>query len=320
MKRIWILTAILVLGLSAHALAGGKVLSDSAMDEVNAGDWVLLNDGTQDVSVADVYTNNNTLDLMDQSQSKIQAVSNANAIDSAIAAQANIARVTGDTPTDNVAVEGSNYADLTNYRPADNSTESSLLQTVVTSGKSSSMSSKADMSDIFDMAGSETSGSASASSSFRDYNLNENADADLSFAESCVSIGKTIGTGAASLTADADYNKVETDVSGSDAAASAYATKDCAVQSQKASTCELTMASDESTSTSVTTESSKTTRSSKGANNHIALLATSQQEIKAVSNLNAVASGAAIQTNIASNVGVSGTITHLNSATVSSGF
>jgi len=320
MKRIWILTAILVLGLTAHAFAGGKVLSDSAMDEVNAGEWVVLNNGTTNVSVEDVYTNNNTLDLLDQSQSKINAISNANAIDSAIAAQANIARVTGDTPTENVAIEGSNYAILDNYRPAENTTESSKYGTVLSSSSKSSSSNKSNTSDLFGQAASETSGSASGSSAWKDYDLNVNADADMACAESIVAVGKTIGTSSTSMTADADYTKVETDVEGNESSASGYATKNSTSNGLKTSASEVLTAQEASTLTSTTTETSKTTRSSKGANNHIALLATSQQEIKAISNLNAVASGAAVQTNVASNVGVSGTITHLNSATVSSGF
>lgn len=321
MKRLWILVAILALGLTSSALAASKVLSDSAMDDVNAGDWVVLNSGTVDEPVADVYRTNNTLWLLENSQKDINAISNANAIDSAVAVQANVSRVTSDDPTENVAIAGTNLANLSNFRPADSSASSTAVSVYANDTANSSYStglSKVSATDFASGASSASSCSIGLAKAFAQVETNNVVGA---IAGSSKSIDKS-GIGGCSLAGALliDYDKVTTDtcsfVAGETSSASDYA-KLLAYASETSS---ATLTGSTSSTDSTTTQISTSTRNSQGVNNHILLDSTSQQSIKAISNLNAVASGAAIQTNVASNVGVKGSITHLNSATVSSGF
>jgi hypothetical protein len=321
MKRLTILLAILVFGLTSHALAAGKVLSDSAMDQVNAGDWVVLNPGSGNETVADVYYTNNTLDLLNQSQSEINALSNANAIDSAVAVQANVARISsGNSPSENVEVNGSNYADVTNYRAAEAYDNSFVKTSSWTETCATTIAKESVEECSFSLGDSESSESSFSKSSFCEFNLDENADADVDFNESCVVVGKYIDVGTATLDADADYSKVIVKSEGSECSASSEYEKETEIAKTNSEICSFTETKENSVSKEESCEINESARSGKGANNHIALLETSQQNIRALSNLNAVASGAAVQSNVASNVGVSGTITHFNSAIVSSGF
>jgi hypothetical protein len=73
------------------------------------------------------------------------------------------------------------------------------------------------------------------------------------------------------------------------------------------------------TSSSDATFNSKWNRSNKSENNHIWLEDTAQTNIQAVSNLNAVGSGAAVQTNIANSVAIAGSISHSNISSVANG-
>jgi hypothetical protein len=82
---------------------------------------------------------------------------------------------------------------------------------------------------------------------------------------------------------------------------------------------ESAVAASETIAGSCTLETESSERINNSENNHIDLEDVSQKKIQAVSNLNAVGAGAAAQANIASNVGVSGTISHSNIATVVSG-
>ena len=79
------LALALVFGISGPSFAATVVLTDADMAGVSAGEWVVLTDSSGNETVEDVYTNNNTLWLLANSQESIQAVSNANAIDSAVA-------------------------------------------------------------------------------------------------------------------------------------------------------------------------------------------------------------------------------------------
>ena len=202
MKRLTILLAILVFGLTAHALAASKVLSDSAMDQVNAGDWVVLNNGTTNVAVADVYSTNNTLDLLDQSQSQIQALSNANAVDSAIAVQSNVARVSGTTPTSN-NVNGSNYATLNQFRPSDANSSNVSIGSTTTNISNNTLGQASQSSSSLAMGHASSSAYGTGGGAWDTYNDNEHGGADAAFAQAGVSVGKTIGTDATSFTAEA---------------------------------------------------------------------------------------------------------------------
>jgi len=319
MKRTLILLLVLLLGAANTSFAGVNVLSDKAMDDVNAGDWVVINPETEEV--VDVYRTNNTLWLLENSQKDLKAVSNANTIDSAVAVQTNIARVTGDTATNNVAVTGNNEANLINYRPADSSSVTHEDRSVLTHAASLSLSeeySKSCELGFSNVYADASSGSASYSSS---HNLLETLNANEAFAGSTKEIGKS-GIGGASVAGVAvvDYDKIEVDSTAAAAACASSESETTLLNIAKAESAKATAQEAELCVVDVSSKDTVTTRSSQGANNHILLDATSQQTINAVSNLNSVASGAAVQTNIASNVGVSGSIGGVNTASVSSGF
>jgi hypothetical protein len=116
-----------------------------------------------------------------------------------------------------------------------------------------------------------------------------------------------------------DGDKIVTDVESAGASAAASCSKATLINKYSQANCSSEFGARESAATKITCSKEANTSDSKGVNNHILLTATSQQSIKAVSNLNAVGAGAAVQNNIASNVGVSGMITHTNNASVSNG-
>ncbi len=322
LKRMLILTMVLTFAMSGVSFAGAVALSDKAMDGVSAGDWVIVKDTEGNETVADVYTTNNTLWLLEDSQKDIKAVSNANAIDSAVAVQSNIARVSSaNQPTTNVAVNGSNTADLTNYRPSSSSSSSdkSVAETATSSAKTSGSASQSAFA--LNSTSAQTSSSSSSASSAAVFDYDETLDIDASITGDSKDIGKGgITGGSIDGSLDVDYDKT-IDASAVAASASASASaKSCVLGITETSASSTYATEDVDSSSTTTTEHSQSSRDSKGANNHILLDATSQQSIQAVSNLNAVGAGVAVQNNIASNVGVSGTITHVNSAAVSSGF
>ena len=305
MKKILILLAVMSLAFAPASFAA-VALQDAQLDGITAGDWIVIDPSTQ--QVWDVYKSNNTLDLSDESQMELQAVSNANAVDSAIAVQTNIASVTGAEPSTNVAVNGYNEADILNYNPADSS-----------ASKSSSSSDYSSTSTLAE-GGSLTATTNESSSSSKDFKLDETLDVletfDLAAASASASESNCKGCSSESVSASAllidydytsDYDK--------------HIVKSKKEESSAASS--LTIAAYKATSSESETSSSSSSESSSrnnhGENNHLTLKDTAQEKLQVVSNLNAVGSGAAIQTNIASNVGVSGTISHTNIATVVNG-
>lgn len=321
-KKILTLALALVFGFSGVSFANAVVMTDSAMDGVSAGEWVILSDGEGNQTTADVYLNNNTLWLLEESQKDIQAVSNANAIDSAVAVQSNIASVNGDNaPTDNVAVNGANVANLTNYRPASSSAESSVVTSTVSSSSKATSGSASEASKTLNASSNSNAASSSSASSGAALNYDEELSVLGNLNGTSKEIGKngiTGGTIVGSLVVD--YDKEITATASAASASASAESKTCALTAAEQSASSSYATEESSTSTVNTTETSHETRDSKGANNHILLDAASQQNIQAVSNLNAVASGVAVQNNIASNVGVSGSISGSNTATVSSGF
>lgn len=321
MKRTLILLLVLLLGIANTSFAGVNVLSDKAMDDVNAGDWVVLNDNTPDAQVVDVYKTNNTLWLLEDSQRDLKAVSNANTIDSAVAVQTNIARVTGDTATNNVAVNGKNEANLSNFRPSESSSVTNEAATVLTKAETKSLSEEFSESCELGFSNVYADASSASASSGSSHNLLETLTANAAMAGSERVIGKS-GIAGCSIAgvATEDYDKIEVDSSSSAAASASSETENTLLNTAKSESARKTFEEAELCVVDISSKDTVTTRSSQGANNHILLDATSQQTINAVSNLNSVASGAAVQTNIASNVGVSGSISGINTASVSSGF
>ncbi|MCM8775677.1 MAG: hypothetical protein NC930_04930, partial [Candidatus Omnitrophica bacterium] len=252
----------------------------------------------------------------------IKAISNANSIDSAIAVQTNVARVTaGGVPTENVAVYGSNDATIVNYRPADSINATSLVETSTGSNSTSSSSSATEKQCNFAMdsvSGESANASAAASSS---HAVNETLNYTGSLAESSQILDKgAIGQSNIAAAELLDYDNVVSDAASSSSSSASSKNARTVITGSALMSSSSTASDSQSSLVTSKTQSSTATRNSKGANNHLALLNTSQKNIQAISNLNAVASGAAIQTNVTSNMGVSGTVSNSNVASVQSGF
>jgi len=322
MIKMFALALALVFSMSGLSFAATAVLSDADLDGVSAGDWVVLTDSSGNETVQDVYTTNNTLWLLESSQKDIQAVSNANAVDSAVAVQSNVTSVSdNNTPTANVAIKQSNTSDVTNYRPSDSKAyTSSDVHTVKVSESSTSGASKSS-SESFSLTNVESASKSSASSSSAALAYNETLDIIAAEAGSSKEISKS-GVGGSTYAAAllVDYDKVILAAAASAESCTFTSTKTTVIAGSSSCSSSSYATSSKSSEESTTHTESCNSRNSKGVNNHILLDATSQMNIQAVSNLNAVGSGVSIQNNIASNVGVNGSITHSNNATVSSGF
>ena len=307
MKKILAILTVLTLGLAPVSFAA-TVLTDSQMDQVSAGDWVVLTDSSGNQTVEDVYYNNNTIDLFNESQKDLKAVSNANAVDSAVAVQTNISSVTGGTPINNVGVNGSNTATIYNYNPSKSkSSDEAKLHS-----ESESFALAKGESSYFTLNKNESSSSSFGLSETYDEveTLDILASASSSSATSCKSCHSASASAAAFLL---DYDKnIDFDKF---IQKSSSSSKTLNIAKYEA---EFTYINKSETETS-SSEKHSSSRKNLSENNHLNLADNSQQNIQVVSNLNAVGSGAAIQTNIASDVGVSGTITHVNVATVVNG-
>jgi len=328
-KLIALLVAVMFAGYTP-ALYAAEALSDADMDEIAAGEWVILEEGQ---TVESVHYNNNDIKLQDESQKEIQGISNANAVDSAVAVQTNTASVTeGNAPTENVEVNQSNTANIANYNPSQSEgfalSHSATESFSLTEASSFEETISKESSSASSFALASSSASADASAFVLDYDLNivETLDAAAAAAwqsetEEKGSESETQGAFAAVL--DYDYNETETlDISklhsSSDSSSNTIVKNE-----QESSSFSLNFSGEESkTITKSHTESKEISQSNRkdlSENNHIDLEDNSQTNLQVISNLNAVGSGVAIQNNIASNVGVSGTIIQSNTATVSNG-
>ena len=305
MKKMMAIFVALMFALSTNVYAGNATLSDPEMDQIAAGDWVILEEGQ---TVEDVFHSNNTLDLEDESQKEIQAVSNANAVDSAVAVSTNIATVTGDDPISNDII-GRNEADIINYNPSlaysdafSESAEAAWSWSTKESA-SSNYHATANASSVHNLNLVET------------LNIVETETITAAFAsairENCKKCD-TVTLSAAVFLSDfdyfLDYDKIIVDSETASASLEISASES------------ETKAESKSASWKASSSKSSSSRRNLGENNHINLEDTSQRLTQAVSNLNAVGSGAAVQNNIASNVGVDGSISHGNAASVVSGF
>ena len=303
-KLLAIMTAVL-LALSNSAFAAGVAMSDKEMDEVAAGDWVVLQPGE---TVEDVYYTNNNLELKDDSQTSLQAVSNANSVDSANAVQSNISSVTGDFPV-MANSNQKNEAHVTNYNPSD--AGSSYEKTSLEVEASAKTTNDVRKSSSFDL--DYKSGSSYKKDETLDVVESLNiTDAKASASETDCKDCDTESVSTSAFLLDYDYN-LDYDkhvVKESHADFDLEKSKSFVKHEESELTEKL----------SEKCESKSSYRKSLSKNNHIDLKDQSQQFTQAVSNLNSVASGAAVQTNIASNVGLSGTISGTNIASVSNAF
>lgn len=318
MKKNLALVLALIFGVFATGAyaAEGVALTNDEMDEIAAGDWVILEEGQ---TVEDVWYSNNDIKLNDESQMDIQAVANTNSVDSANAVQTNISSASGEVGVDN-AITGYNEANLLNYTPSDESssyynTSSSSLTTVDTSSTSNS-------AEAFSLV-KVSSSSASASASYgltETLDIVETLDAAAAYAASGEveeKGGESEFVEAAVAVLDYDYN-LDYDKNES-ASASASASENCSLVIGATSSSSSSSSSKTSSSSESSSASGSYARKNLSENNHIDLEDTAQRNIQAVSNLNSVGSAAAVQTNIASNLMVSGSINHTNIATAVNG-
>jgi hypothetical protein len=319
MKRITALLIVLMFAVTGTVFAGGvRPLRDSDLDNVNAGDWIVVPEGSE---VMDVYSTNNTLDLEDEAQMEVQALSNANIVDSAAVVQANVANVDkGEEASTNVAVAGLNQATIMNYRPGSmlKTSEKTTMAASKSTETAVALSEEAACTLNFSKACAMQAGSAAAAS--RNYNYDETLDIVGALAiagETESKNGDSEMAIAASLLVDYDKDIVEVNSASASSYAGANGSENMTlVKTSKAS---ATLTDKLSEGMTCSKETSNETRTTLGENNHIKLEDTAQTNIMAVSNLNAVGAGVAVQTNVANNVGVNGSISGTNIANVSSG-
>ncbi len=309
MKKLLMFMMLFVLVLASEAFAAVATLSDSEMEEINAGEWVVIDPQTQ--AVVDVHYSSNDIKLSDESQTELKAVNNANAVDSAIAVQTNIARTTAGDPLEaieNIGVNQSNTALLLNYNPSESSSSFSKNSTTSVTSESTSSSS----SSLEARAGSFSESSESSCLAVLDYD--ETLDVNIAKSgtgETETKSGETEFVQACAVVVD--YDKTIDFHAGSGSSAS----KECGFTEASSSA-----ASESSSKTSTREEISEAggeSRKNLSENNHLDLEDVSQKNLMAVSNLNAVGSAAAVQTNIAANVGVGGTFNQSNTASVTNG-
>lgn len=306
MKRVPAFLIALIFTLAPPVLAEKASLTDTDLDEIAAGDWVVIDPETQEV-VDGIHHNNNDIDLEEESQTEIQAVNNVNAVDSAVAAQTNIATVTGD-PSNNVGVYGSNSANIANYNPSESGSFSSKSVSQEEFGLDKFEIEKKSFSL------SETKDAGSTFSLVETNDIVETLDIVSAFAaageEECGDCESEWVIAGVSLV-DYDYledydKKIDKDT---------WSKEDKSIEKEEFGL-ETTNISKSQLEVE---EKTKSFRKNLSENNHLNLEDVSQKNIQVVSNLNAVGSGAAAQSNIASNVGVTGTISHSNAATVANG-
>ncbi len=309
MKRILTIVMLLMFGIAQPALAGVVTLSDVEMDEIDAGEWVVIDPSTQ--AVVDVHYSANDIELSNESQTELKAVNNANAVDSAIAVQTNIARSSAGDPVEaiaNLEVNQSNHAEILNYNPS----ESESAYSNVTSSSSETSQNSTSSSSVSGSAASFSSSESSSCEAVLDYD----ETLDINIAKSAA--GEEEGKGYENEFAEAcavvvDYDKtIDFTLKKTSQAAGS---KECVSTSGTTAT----SSGSASTVTTTTTNTGSESRKNLSENNHLDLEDVSQNSLMAVSNLHAVGSGAAVQTNIASNVGVGGTFNQSNTASVING-
>jgi hypothetical protein len=307
MKKIMALLTALIFAISTPLMAAGTTMSDAEMDEIAAGAWEVIDPETQEV-VDGIHYNNNDIDLEDDSQRQIQAVANTNSVDSADAVQSNVTSITGDGTIEN-SVAQKNEANLTNYNPSESSSYEKTKEFSLTENSFSTSSFELSKNKEFDLLETYTSK--------YDETLDINEDLLILAAFASVwesenkneeSEGAAAGSFALVYDYVLDYDKHKTKNEKLEINADeSFSKKEFSVE-----TSSKTIGKSES--------KKRESRSSLSENNHINLQDDSQRNMQVVSNLNSVGSAAAAQSNIASNVGVNGTISGINIATASNGF
>lgn len=301
MRRILSLLLVLAFGLSQTAFAGVAKLSDNQMEDVNAGDWIVVG---EDPEVFEGWYNNNDIALEDESQMEINAISNANAVDSAVAVQTNALNT---AEGDGTAV-ARNEANLLNYNPSDASASSNITSTETSFGLAKGSSLEASSSlDISKAAGMffgndetlDVNETLNITGAYASAGETEDKSGDSEFA-----------TAAALLV---DYDKI-IDYDNHTNAGSFC--KEDVLASEKlvsSSSCKLDV------SDKLYQENTTYNRKNLSENNHITLEDTAQKNIYAISNLNAVGASAAVQTNAVNSVAGNANLNLTNIATAVNG-
>jgi len=294
-------------GFAQVASAGVALLSNAEMDGINAGEWVVVD--KEGKKVVDVYFSANDLKLKDQSQTELMAVNNTNAVDSAVATQTNAAMTCGDA-TVNEKVGQHNTAEILNHNPS----QGGSWYNNVDSCEFSVRSSSSECSSESLCAGYMSSSSSSAGGSSLDYDETLDAFA-LGIAHAEGEGGCLLGDfeACAAGVAVVDYDKHINRTTRRSSSSSCEAGFICG-ESRSRSQSRLGMRSSKESS-----EMGGECRKNLSEDNKLVLKDRSQKNLMAVSNLNAVGSGAAMQTNIAYNVGGIGVYSQTNTATVVNG-
>ncbi len=304
MKKLLAIFAAIML-VAQPSFAAVATLSDEQLNNVAAGDWVVT---TLSEEAVDVYHTNNTLDLQDDSQTHLQAVSNANAVDSAVNVATNIASLTGSEPSTNQSVNGYNEADILNAKPSSEWSDESESASWESSSSSWFGSFSLGAASNYDAEYSASYGAVETLDEVTTIDIS--AASAFAYSKDCKGCEEEL-LAVSVLVSDydkiVDYDKLEV------AGARLTEHRDASL------TISASALKEESSHRHSKESRSSSYRRNLSQNNHLKSKDNAQQWLQAVSNLNAVASGAAVQTNIASNVGVSGTINHANIASVVSG-
>ena len=308
MNKILVLTITTMLAMGNAAFASeGVALSDNQMDEVAAGDWLIMEDDSGK-TVEDIYAFDNTLKIPDVVQENLQAVSNVIAFDSAVAVQSSIASLIGHDPMKG-SVDSHNLAYVLNYNPSE--------------------------SGAFSFKKSSSSSFSNGKNSNEDLAFNKNSSEHSDSQSSELETQDSFDTiTAASASAEASQKDCDKDCEGSSVSASAstrdykeisdYDKTEQEHKSGRKNSSGSTVgkgnsAEKSSGSQAAGSEGSGSSRRNLSENNHLSVVDNSQRFIQAVSNLNALSSAAASQANVASNFGGGGSISGSSSATVGNG-
>jgi hypothetical protein len=352
MKKLFAwLIIVSFIALPVSSFAAGEPLSDAEMDEIAAGDWTMAQNfdvsdyldeimagdseeeapdasdqiaevaGIQADEPADVETiipgedqdgrdhfNSNDINLLNESQMNIEAVNNANAVDAATATQANITSVTaGEAIT--AELKQHNEANLSNYNPSDEYDFSSVAVGGYKTDYTKKMGGELGADLLI------TKEASLKTWDDKTFDIHEILTWDTDSDFSSQGISKKGGIQQMNWDTDSDmdyrYDNDTVFTSGSDGERKCKldAGIDVSAYYEKVYNVDVNCRH----------ETAANMRFNKSENNHINLLNTSQKELQVVNNLNAVGSSAAIQANIASDVGVDAKISNTNIVTAMNG-
>jgi hypothetical protein len=307
MKKLMAVLTLVLFGLSQPAFAGAVILSESELDGVHAGDSVTIAKTGEEIVPA--WYNSNEIELEKQSQKNLNAVQNINSVDSADSVQSNIARTSvGAGVINGESVVQKNDAVVENNNPS--------KSTLLTEESSASISKATIISGEGHLDCSKTEGGSKSFTSSRSESYAKEVTFDLPIAVSCASDndgkdGESESLTSLSVTVDYDHTLV--------AGRSETCEAGCSNDRTQSLTIDTTLQDDTIESCEIECKKETKTRDNLSENNHLDIELEAQMNLMAVSNLNSVGSGSAVQANIASNVGVGGSYGQASTAIVVNG-